>query len=92
LVFERTDELISKIEKFVKANVGNKYAVNAKKLMQRKSTSIGTESLSERTYFCSELVAACYKRADLLPSDISSSRYLPCILLKFLITSKIFNR
>jgi len=49
-----------------------------KKLMQRKSTSIGTESLSERTYFCSELVAACYKRADLLPTDISSSRYLPC--------------
>jgi len=78
LEVERSDEFITKIEKFVKTTVGNKYAVNAKKLMQRKSTSIGTESLSERTYFCSELVAACYKRADLLPTDISSSRYLPC--------------
>jgi len=31
----------------------------------------------DRTFFCSELVAACYKKIGLLPKDISAARYLP---------------
>lgn len=96
LYIDRTNELIEKIEKFVKVKVfcnganrfktaiGKKYALNAKKLMQRKSTSIGVETPEDRTFFCSELIAACYKRMGLLPDQISSSRYLPGIVFSLL--------
>lgn len=35
------------------------------------------EDFSNRTFFCSELVAAAYKRLGLLPKNVSSTQYWP---------------
>lgn len=35
------------------------------------------ETFNDRTFFCSELVAAAYKRLALLPEDRSSTQYWP---------------
>eukprot|EP00330_Aristerostoma_sp_ATCC50986_P001784 CAMPEP_0114582516 /NCGR_PEP_ID=MMETSP0125-20121206/6474_1 /TAXON_ID=485358 ORGANISM="Aristerostoma sp., Strain ATCC 50986" /NCGR_SAMPLE_ID=MMETSP0125 /ASSEMBLY_ACC=CAM_ASM_000245 /LENGTH=109 /DNA_ID=CAMNT_0001775501 /DNA_START=1381 /DNA_END=1710 /DNA_ORIENTATION=+ len=76
LDIERTDDMVNKIEKFVKATVGKKYKVSATKLLKKKS-DFEEEIRDDQTFFCSELVAACYKRIGLLPKEIPSSSYLP---------------
>jgi len=71
----KTPDMMAGIEKFVRYSVGKKYQLNASKLLKKKSvTSFEDE---DRTFFCSELVAACFKKIGLLPKDISAARYLP---------------
>jgi hypothetical protein len=76
LQFDRNPESIGQVEKFVKSVVGKKYKVILSKLFKKKSNM--DEELNEnRTFFCSELIAACYKKLGLLPPDISSASYWP---------------
>jgi len=53
-------------------------------LLQRVDKEIEAEILDDQTYFCSELIAACYKKIDILPSTISASQYLPSKKLSLL--------
>ena len=76
----RDEEMLEKLEMFVKEAYGKKYSLNARKLLTRKSMAVkGSDSLIEknRTFFCSELVAKAYKCMGLLDKDKSSSTYFP---------------
>ena len=48
------------------------------------------ENIENRTFFCSELVAACYKKIGLLPQDVSAAQYLPGLKEKFASMSNEF--
>jgi len=69
--------MIDNLEKFVKSAVGKRYELSVSKLLKKKSFIDGPESEPDRTYFCSELIAAAYKRVGLLSPEISSSSYWP---------------
>lgn len=71
--------MIDNLEKFVKSAVGKPYSLSITKLFRKKSFIDGPESEPDRTYFCSELIAAAYKRAELLSPIIASSTYWPGI-------------
>jgi len=77
LEINRTDDVINGIEKFVRYSVGKKYKITPTKLLKRKSTVKEDENVEDRTFFCSELVAACYKKIGLLPQEVSAAQYLP---------------
>jgi len=79
LEVERTEEFISEVEKFVKNVVGKKYKISASKLFKKKSALVDAASEADQlnTFFCSELVAACYKKLRLLPQELSCATYWP---------------
>jgi len=54
---------------------GKKYSVSPTKLL--KKTNEDNETYE--SFFCSELVAACYKKMGLLPNTLSASQYWPGI-------------
>lgn len=76
LCCERTKDFIEKAEKFVKNTLGKKYSISAKKLLT-KSVASAVDAASEVTFFCSELIAACYQKLGLLPNSVPASNYLP---------------
>ena len=51
---------------------GKKYSVSASKLLKKDG-----EDEKHETFFCSELVAACYKKLGILPNTLSASQYWP---------------
>lgn len=55
--------------------MGKKYSCSPQKLLKMKSTIVDTKDTKkeERTFFCSELVAALYKELELLPKELSSA-------------------
>jgi hypothetical protein len=76
LEMDRSDDMITKIEKFVKNSIGKKYMVSMAKLFKKRSNF--QEDIEEnKTFFCSELIAACYKRLGVLPKDVSCASYWP---------------
>ncbi|CAD8077922.1 unnamed protein product [Paramecium sonneborni] len=67
---------------FVNENLGKKYSCTPSKLLTQKSVIFNkehpkNEEYKNRTYFCSELVAKCYKSLGYLPNLISSTQYWP---------------
>ena len=54
--------------------MGKKYKVSASKLL--KKTEVEKDH-DNRTFFCSELVAASYKRLGYLPCSKSAAQYWP---------------
>ena len=74
LLVERTDEMLLKLEEFVKKVDGKKFRISPIKLLQRSSNDMPGE---ENTFFCSELVASSYKSMGLLSSEIPASNYWP---------------
>ncbi|CAD8077210.1 unnamed protein product [Paramecium sonneborni] len=71
-----------KLSDFVKENLGKKYSCTPSKLLIQKSIVVTeehskNEEYKNRTYFCSELVAKCYKHLGYLPKLISSTQYWP---------------
>lgn len=91
LRIQRDKEFMSKLQEFVENNIGKKYSLTVNKLFKFKSTILGVEQeqkksqekekkegkAEERTFFCSELVAAAYKHLGLLPQNISTTQYWP---------------
>jgi len=77
LVMKRKDNIIGHIEEFVKSTVGKKYKVNLTKLFKKKVVVGEEEKKENRTFFCSELVAAFYKKINILASDAASCGFLP---------------
>ena len=58
--------------------IGKKYKINAGKIFKQKSAiAEKVEADQLNTFFCSELVAACYKKLGLLPKEISCATYWP---------------
>ena len=58
--------------------IGEKFSVNLKKLLMKKSENLdieGGKSFENRTFFCSELVAAAYKVLGILPGELAASQY-----------------
>ena len=79
LYVERDNEMLDGLEKFVNEAYGKKYALNATKLLSKKSIPVtgGATIAEDRTFFCSELVAKAYKCMGILPDDKASSNYYP---------------
>jgi hypothetical protein len=58
---------------------GNNYQLNLSKILfGARKDSIGNETeLEKRKFFCSELVAKCYKELGILKTDKASSNFYP---------------
>lgn len=60
--------------------IGKKFSVNIKKLLKKKSENLDIDSgkcFENKTFFCSELVAAAYKVLGILPKEVAASQYYP---------------
>ncbi|KAL4453192.1 hypothetical protein ABPG74_015423 [Tetrahymena malaccensis] len=78
LIIERTDEMLTKMESFIRYAIGKEYSVSFSKLFKKRSNSKSDLAQDpNRTFFCSELIATIYKICGLLPLDISSGHYWP---------------
>lgn len=78
----RTEEMIRKLEKFVKNVDGKKFGISPGKFIKRATVEPG----EEQNFFCSELVASAYKAMGLFPSTLKSSSLWPG---DFLIDNKL---
>jgi hypothetical protein len=94
LEVNRDDQFLKTMQQFVSQNLGKQYSCAPQKLLKAKSTIVDLKKQDEqehkqkkeRTYFCSELVAAAYKQLGLLPKEKSASQYWPgTSLLLFLL-------
>lgn len=87
--FKRTAELIETLELFVKVNplyesshsfakqvIGKKYEITPMKLLKRFSV-VNQQIDENRTFFCSELVAAVYKQIGLVDEQKAATQYWP---------------
>eukprot|EP01017_Pseudomicrothorax_dubius_P031052 TRINITY_DN3923_c0_g2_i8.p1 TRINITY_DN3923_c0_g2~~TRINITY_DN3923_c0_g2_i8.p1 ORF type:complete len:270 (-),score=51.24 TRINITY_DN3923_c0_g2_i8:114-923(-) len=77
LNYKRETNFFEKLQEFFKKTHGKKYSISAQKLLKKQSMIAQDEDFKDRAFFCSELVAAAYKRLGLLPNDISSTQYWP---------------
>lgn len=68
-------EMGQKIEEFVRKVDGRSYKWSFGKAM--RSQSVLEFDNEEKTFFCSELVAAAYKHMGLLRDSVASSKYVP---------------
>lgn len=75
LIISRTPEMKKALEAFIKEVDGRPYKKNWMDLVRAWQGSHTSEDLS--SIFCSELVAAAYKRMGLLSNDIPSNNFLP---------------
>ncbi|KAL4500404.1 hypothetical protein ABPG72_003355 [Tetrahymena utriculariae] len=78
LNMNRTNQALTNLEKFIQYALNKKYKFTLGKIM-RKKTSHKEESdqNEDRTFFCSELIAACYKKLAILKEETACSSYLP---------------
>jgi len=80
LEFERSDELIDRLEIFLKEAVGHKYGLSTSKLLYSRPSLKPKEATyieDGRTFFCSELIAKAYKSLGISNDDRSSSSFFP---------------
>lgn len=70
---DRSAELLRNLEDFLEDVLSKKFGINAFKLLSRTTSEPG----QEESFFCSELIAAAYRRLGLLPSDVRSAGFWP---------------
>jgi len=76
--FGRTAQTLKTLEEFVKQSLGKGFQINPAKLLRKRNDEEAQGGVgSERTFFCSELVATAFKRMGLLPSEKAASQYWP---------------
>lgn len=73
LVLDRSDLVLQDLELFIKDVKDKDFRISSAKLCGNKKQEPG----KEKHYFCSELVAAAYRRLNLLPNEVASSKYWP---------------
>ena len=79
----RNVDKLAKLEEFVTKARGRDYNLNLKTLLKKTCEDDDTENIPDKkTYFCSELVAACHKVLDVLPKEVPSSQYWPSTFTK----------
>ena len=76
---ERGEETLCTLERFITEAYGKKFSLSPFKLMKRKSKAVmsGAFIESNRTFFCSELIAKTYKIMGLLEDTKASTTYFP---------------
>ena len=81
--FDRGNKMVDNLETFLQEAIGLKYGISANKLTKQKTTAIKdsdehTLIASERTFFCSELVAKAFKCLGVIENDDTScGQYYP---------------
>ena len=69
---------LAQLETFVTKARGMEYNLDIRTLMQSSCEEDDTENIpDQKTFFCSELVAACHKVLGVLPKNVPSSKYWP---------------
>ena len=69
---------LAKLEEFVTKTRGRDYELNLSVLMNKSTAGDDPENIPDaKTYFCSEILAACHKLLGVLPMDVASSQYWP---------------
>ena len=76
LKISRSFDIIKRLVRFADRVDGFKYNLNPVDIFRR--TSVDEDQ--RNSFFCSELVAAAFKAIGVLPSDIPSSGYFPCMI------------
>ena len=65
----------------MKETIGNQYGINVNRLVRQTSDLTKDQKEKgedkDRSYFCSELIAALYKRLGLLNNAVSAGQYWP---------------
>ena len=69
----RTEDMIRRLEKFVKNVDGKKFGIGPSKFIRNAPVEPGEES----NFFCSELVASAYKAMGIFPATFKSSSLWP---------------
>lgn len=78
LNLERSRSDLDTMEQFIAKNLNKKFDLNLDKMFKFTSKIYKTEEEERsRTYFCSELVAAFYKKLGLLPQEKATTQYWP---------------
>jgi len=67
---------ITALEEFVEMAIGRKYGLWKPTAMLRRASLLPAQN-PDRAFFCSELVACAYKKAELLPRVSASCTYFP---------------
>lgn len=68
---------MNNLERFIKTVIGKKYKLSATKIFTKHFQNDSENITSDKSYFCSELVASAYKCMGLLPKEIAASQYWP---------------
>ncbi|EGR32603.1 PH domain protein [Ichthyophthirius multifiliis] len=78
LIYQKTYENIINLERFIQFALNKKFSLTLRKLLHKKQEqNEESEHNSNRTFFCSELIASLYKKMKVLAEDTASSYYLP---------------
>ncbi|CAK74538.1 unnamed protein product (macronuclear) [Paramecium tetraurelia] len=82
LEVNRSNEFLEKLELFVKGSIGKRYQMSPSKLIKRftkSSESIDDLEKEDKTFFCSELIAAAYKKMGIIDANRCAASYWPGI-------------
>jgi len=75
---EKAPEFTQIFDDFIKQSLGKPFKINAMKLFRNKNDEDSAPVIkSNKSYFCSELVATAYKRLGLLDPEKAASKYWP---------------
>jgi hypothetical protein len=77
LRWDRSPELILRLQKFVQKTRGLDYGLDVEKLIQKTCKDDLEKVDQKKTFFCSELVASCYKVMEVFPEDKDARQYWP---------------
>lgn len=75
----RYEDGLQKLDEFLREAIGRKFGINLMKLMRKTSQVVKEGKIidSDRTFFCSELVAKSFKVMGYLGEEKSSCQYHP---------------
>ena len=68
---------LGELEQFVNSVRGKEYKLDLSTLMRQRSDDDTENIPDQKTFFCSELVAAAHKVLDVLPKDVPAAQYWP---------------
>lgn len=71
------EDMIRKLARFARTAIGSPYGINPIKLGRRGTITVDSAKDNKRSYFCSELVAAVYRRIGLIETSKSCARFYP---------------
>ena len=72
LRLDRTPDMVKRLENFVQKTRGLEYRLDVDKLI-RKTCEQDLQQTEKKTFFCSELVASCYKVMGIFPKEKAAS-------------------
>ena len=79
---ERSRDFLRRFDVFLEEAWEHSYGINLQKLTKRESFALNNQPGRQyvdvnRTFFCSELVAKCYKCLDVFDTRLSSANFFP---------------